>query len=229
MAIDRPPEAPAQAGDLPYTPSTVRAAAPELPLVDPCPDFLFGVHPTRWCADVDAGRLLPKLTRLAVATGALHVGKDGSPDGLIKRYERDGYTIVPPDTMKDVPGSPHPFYVRRIAVAAGEAHITAWSRAVPGSSELLPDRRLKRAFLAHLVDKGVVPMPGLHQLEAGRQRAQARADRYAITADRDPRAARKAARWRKAVAIWEEAIAAASSPKPAPERKKKSDGDGEGG
>lgn len=169
-----------------YTPSRSKSGA-ALPRVPTSPDFRFGTHPAKWEADIDAGRILPVLVRIDIEAGTHHVGRDGDAVGMERAFRSKGWDILEPDVIGQMPGSEHEYYIKRIRVAGGGlAHLPVWTQALGGSSRILPDEDLHRAFRLYLVDEGLVSLPRPDQMKDAIKRAESSQASNAREADRDP-------------------------------------------
>lgn len=196
-----------------YTPSRSKSGA-ALPRVPTSPDFRFGTHPAKWEADIDAGRILPVLVRIDIEAGTHHVGRDGDAVGMERAFRSKGWDILEPDVIGQMPGSEHEYYIKRIRVAGGGlAHLPVWTQALGGSSRILPDEDLHRAFRLYLVDEGLVSLPRPDQMKDAIKRAESSQASNAREADRDPRAKRSAEYWAKVIEVWNKALAEAAPAK----------------
>lgn len=153
-------------------------AAPPPPDLLTSPPFVFAVKlgtAGAWRVDVGLYRVLPVLRRFPLQPGLngsrvldgerLPGGKRG-PQRLDVRGELDrlrwrGFTVVPHDV--DGPGTS---YMQRVATRSGAAHLTRWERAYSGSTRITSDQDGYRAWLASLLDRGVLPEPTVYELEA---------------------------------------------------------------
>jgi hypothetical protein len=163
--------------------SAGRDATP-FPNIEPNYPFVLVFDPNRW--DVLTGRVVPILYRLGYTPGANGVdrGEDNlpAPAMALAAVENKGHKVIP----FRVSG---PSYMRRVQVGTARVrktgqivpvynHHTRWDRLFPGSSETVCDTDGYSAWLAELVERGVLQPPPLYVLENLASRLTARLGHY---------------------------------------------------
>src|SRR5690606_10147569 len=161
-------------------------------------DFRFATHPNKWEVDLEIGALVPSLVFLPLRKGAGGVRHDKDETGLRSTYEPQGFTILDPGMLGDISGAPR-YYVRRVALQQGHAHIPAWCTPIPGSERTRLDRTLYRRFIAYVATR--VPRPNEHQLADMVRRAEEAHARYAERGLTNPLAKRRADEWARRVEV----------------------------
>jgi len=212
VRFDAPTEAPKAEGWSPFTPS-VAAALPKLPPGNP---YVYAHYPTRWLVDSESGEILPDLVSISLQPGVNGAGKEvpgggGDPIGALNGAQRRGATLLVEDRLRSVEAALGAPLYRQECTTGGYVWLDHATEAIPGTNQTRADDGRRLAML--LAIREVLAPPAPHVLDAMLERIERDHAEAAQDADRNPLAARQAARLQAEADIVRAALA---PPEPAP-------------